>query len=78
VHGFCKSVGVSPSEIVVVGDSLHDLDMAKAAGAGLAVAVLSGVAGHGHLAHAADHVIAGIDELETLLERVAPTDRVTA
>lgn len=70
VEGFCRSTGLAPREVVVVGDSLHDLAMAKAAGAGLAVAVLSGVAGHAHLADAADHVIAGIDELETLLDRV--------
>ncbi|MCK6453627.1 MAG: HAD-IA family hydrolase [Alphaproteobacteria bacterium] len=70
VHGFCRAVGASPGEVVVVGDSLHDLDMAKAAGAGLAVAVLSGVAGHDHLWHAADHVIGSIEELESLLERV--------
>lgn len=78
VHGFCAAVGIAPAEVVVVGDSLHDLDMAKAAGAGLAVAVLSGVAGHEHLAHAADHVIGGIDELEALLERVAPPSAAAA
>lgn len=70
VRGFCEAVGIAPGEVVVVGDSLHDLDMAKAAGAGLAIAVLSGVAGHEHLAGAADHVIAGIDELEPLFERL--------
>jgi phosphoglycolate phosphatase len=70
VHGFCAAAGLTPGEVVVVGDSMHDLAMAKAAGAGLAVAVLSGVAGHEHLADAADYVINGIDELELLLERV--------
>ncbi|MCC7049727.1 MAG: HAD family hydrolase [Alphaproteobacteria bacterium] len=70
VQGFCRATGLRPAEVVVVGDSLHDLAMAKAAGAGLAVAVLSGVAGHEHLSADADHVIAGIDELEALLDRV--------
>ena len=70
VQGFCRATGLAPGEVVVVGDSMHDLAMAKAAGAGLAVAVLSGVAGHDHLSGAADHVIGGIDELELLLERV--------
>lgn len=70
VHGFCTTMGLHPSEIVVVGDSMHDLSMAKAAGAGLAVAVLSGVAGHDHLHTHADHVIQGIGELEALLARV--------
>lgn len=70
VHGFCAATGLRPSEVVVVGDSMHDLSMAKAAGAGLAIAVLSGVAGHEHLHAAADHVIQGIGELEALLARV--------
>lgn len=70
VHGFCKAMGLKPGEIVVVGDSMHDLDMAKSAGAGLAVAVLSGVAGHDHLHQAADHVIHSIAELEPLLARI--------
>jgi phosphoglycolate phosphatase len=70
VHGFCARVGIRPSEVVVVGDSQHDMDMARAAGAGLAVAVLSGVAGHGHLARSADAVIHGVAELEALLERL--------
>ncbi len=78
VHGFCSAVGISPSETVVVGDSLHDLDMAKAAGAGLAIAVLSGVAGHDHLSRAADHVIGSVEDLETLLERVPAPARVGA
>jgi phosphoglycolate phosphatase len=70
VDGFCRATGLAPEQVVVVGDSMHDLAMAKAAGAGLAVAVLSGVAGHDHLADAADHVISGIEELESLLERI--------
>ncbi|MGQ0677538.1 MAG: HAD family hydrolase, partial [Rhodospirillales bacterium] len=70
VHGFCAAVGIAPGEVVVVGDSLHDLAMAKAAGAGLAVAVLSGVAGHRHLADSADAVIRKVDELESLLENL--------
>ena len=73
VHGFCAAVGIAPGEVVVVGDSLHDLAMAKAAGAGLAVAVLTGVSGHDHLADSADEVIHGVSELEKLLERLTAT-----
>jgi len=69
VEGFCRATGLVPQQVVVVGDSLHDLAMARAAGAGMAVAVLSGVAGREHLAGAADHVIGGIAELESLLDR---------
>jgi len=74
VHGFCAAMGIAPSEVVVVGDTQHDLEMAKAAGAGLAVGVLSGVAGHAHLRESADHVIASIEELEPLLDRLQPPD----
>ena len=42
VLGFCAAVGVAPSEVAVVGDNLADLAMARAAGAGLAIAVLTG------------------------------------
>lgn len=75
VHGFCASVGIRPSEVIVVGDSQHDMAMAKAAGAGLAVAVLSGVAGHDHLIDSADEVIHGAADLEKLLHRLAGTSR---
>ena len=42
VHAFAAAVGLAAAEIAVVGDNLHDLDMAKAAGAGLAIGVLTG------------------------------------
>ena len=42
VLGFCAAVGVTPGEVAVVGDHLADLAMARAAGAGLAIAVLTG------------------------------------
>ncbi len=53
VQAFCAAVGVAPAETVVVGDSLHDLEMARAAGA-TAVGVLTGPATAAELApHAA-------------------------
>lgn len=42
-----------PSEIAVIGDSLHDLHAARAAGA-LGIAVTTGLAAHAELAEAAD------------------------
>jgi phosphoglycolate phosphatase len=42
VLGFCAAVGVRPPEVAVVGDNLADLAMARAAGDGLAIAVLTG------------------------------------
>ncbi|MBX9619500.1 MAG: HAD family hydrolase [Hyphomicrobiales bacterium] len=45
--------GFRPSEIAVIGDSLHDLHAARAAGA-LGIAVTTGLASHADLAEAAD------------------------
>ncbi|MCV0395844.1 MAG: HAD family hydrolase [Rhizobiaceae bacterium] len=42
VLAFADAMGLRPSEIAMVGDNGHDMACARAAGAGLAVAVLSG------------------------------------
>ena len=42
VHAFSAAVAVPPAAIAVVGDTPHDLEMAHAAGAGLAIGVLTG------------------------------------
>ena len=67
VHAFAAYLGAPSSRIVLVGDSLHDMAAAKAAGA-VAVAVLSGPAGRAALEPCADHVIAHIGELPALLD----------
>ena len=48
----------------MVGDNPHDMEEARNGGAGLAIGVLSGNAGHGDLDHLADHVIPSIAHLE--------------
>ncbi len=60
---FCAATGLHPSGVVMVGDSLHDLHMATAAGLGLRVAVLTGPATAEQLADHADLVLQGIHEL---------------
>jgi phosphoglycolate phosphatase len=67
VKGFCRAVGVAAPAVAVVGDTLHDMEMARAAGAGLAVGVLTGATPRDVLADHADHVLGSIAELETLL-----------
>jgi phosphoglycolate phosphatase len=67
VLGFCAAVGVAPAEVAVVGDHLADLAMARAAGAGLAVAVLTGGCPAQALAAAADLVLPSIADLERAL-----------
>jgi phosphoglycolate phosphatase len=68
VAGFCRAVGLKPGEIGVIGDSPHDLDMARSGGAGLAVGVLTGVSPRELLTLHADLVLESIAELETALE----------
>jgi phosphoglycolate phosphatase len=67
VNAFCASVGIEVAAVALVGDSLHDMQTARAAGCGLAVAVLTGIAGHDWLAPHADVVIPSIAELEGVL-----------
>ena len=66
VSRFCDDSGLRPEQVMVVGDNLHDLHMARAAGAGLAVGVCSGVATAPDLASDADHVIADAREVTGL------------
>ncbi len=63
VLGFCTAAGLQACEVAVVGDSVHDLHMARAAGAGLAVGVLTGPATRAELEHDADVVLGSIAEL---------------
>jgi phosphoglycolate phosphatase len=63
VHGFCRSVGLEPGEVAVVGDAVHDLAMGRAARAGLTVGVLSGTSGREDLEDYADLILPSINEL---------------
>lgn len=67
LEAFCRTTGLPPGEVAVVGDSPVDLMMARNGKAGLAVAVLSGVTPRAALEGLADHIIASIAELETVL-----------
>jgi phosphoglycolate phosphatase len=67
VHGFCAAVGCSPAEVVVVGDTAADLEMARRAGAGLAIAVRTGGTPVEVLERSADHVIEDVGALPALL-----------
>lgn len=59
---FARAVGVAPARVAMVGDSLHDLAAARAAGM-VALAVLTGPAPREVLAPAADAVLTTIDDL---------------
>jgi phosphoglycolate phosphatase len=71
IEGFAASQGIDLAGIAMVGDNTHDLHMARNAKAGLAVGVLTGTSGEEALAPHADYVLASIDELEALLDRLS-------
>jgi len=67
VHAFCRATGVPVEAVAVVGDSLHDLEMGRRAGAGMLVGVLTGASGREHLSSHAHHILASIAEIESIL-----------
>lgn len=67
VYAFSDLTGLKPQEIAMVGDNRHDLEMARAAGAGLAVAVLSGTGTRESLTPLADVVLDSIADLPAFL-----------
>lgn len=69
VLAFAQATGLDPAEIAMVGDSLHDLEAARAAGA-VRIAVTSGMAAAEELAPASDHVLSGIGALPVLIARL--------
>jgi phosphoglycolate phosphatase len=75
VLGFCAALGLAPAEVAVVGDNLADMAMARAAGAGLAIAVLTGGYPGPALQAQADLVLASIAELEWALEAYPTSER---
>lgn len=69
VHAFVEVAGVAACDVAVVGDNLRDLVMARNAGAGLAIGVLTGHGDPAELGAAADVMLPGIRELPAWLER---------
>lgn len=68
VRAFCRATGLAPEAVCVVGDNLHDLQMARAAGAGLIVGVLTGTGTAAALSAEAHRILGSIDELEAALD----------
>lgn len=67
VIAFSKAIGVRPSEIVIVGDNPHDMEMARNAGAGAAVGVLTGNSLREELTPLADVVLDSVSDLPAWL-----------
>ncbi len=70
VDAFCEACDLRPEEILVVGDTPHDLQMGRAAGVGAVVAVMSGVTQRDMLEPHADHVLETVAGLRDLIVAV--------
>lgn len=73
--GFAESAGLPPSSVAMVGDSPHDLIMARRAGAAAAVGVLTGPAGWEDLEPFADAVLPSIAALPDWLDGAPTSER---
>jgi phosphoglycolate phosphatase len=67
VLGFCAACDLSPAEVVMVGDTVADLEMGRRAGCALVVGVLTGGTPEEALAGHADHILPDITRLAGLL-----------
>ncbi|WP_299474589.1 HAD family hydrolase [uncultured Roseibium sp.] len=67
VLGFASAIGLPPAKIAVVGDNMHDIDMAKAAGAGLTIGVLTGTSAQEDLETHADIILPSASDLPRCL-----------
>ncbi len=72
VQGFMHATGLPAQEIMVVGDNHHDMEMGRAAGAGMVVGVLTGTSERADLAPYADHVVDDISCIDALFGRDNP------
>ena len=64
VTAICQRMNVHPRNVIVVGDTLADLQMARSAEVGYVIGVLSGVGSLAHLTPLADILIDTIDTLQ--------------
>lgn len=70
----CERMKVEPSRVMVIGDTTADLKMARSAGAGLVVGVLSGVSNARDLVSYADILIESVDELHAYAQQVTENE----
>ena len=64
VTTICARLNVDPSKVIVIGDTAADLQMARSAGAGYVIGVLSGVGSLANLTPLADILIDTVDTLQ--------------
>lgn len=67
LDAFCRHAGVDAANVAVIGDNLHDLEMASNGGAGLRIGVLTGTSSRADLDGHFDLCLESIKELELAL-----------
>jgi phosphoglycolate phosphatase len=67
---FCEQLALLPSDVVMVGDNPHDIEMGRNAGVGLCVGVLTGTGTRADLQSIADLVLDDIGALPATLRQV--------
>ena len=72
VDAFLAATGLRADEVMVVGDTPHDMEMARAAGVACRVGVLSGAGTCEALEPISDRVIASIANLDAVLRSPMP------
>ena len=70
VLAFCEQLGLACSDVIVVGDNRHDIEMGRNARAGLCVGVLTGTSERSELESIADVVL---DDISALPDYLAST-----
>jgi len=66
-QAFCAKTGLQADQVCMVGDSIADVELARAGGAGLSVFVETGVAAGDDLASLVDHVLPSVADLGRVL-----------
>jgi phosphoglycolate phosphatase len=69
VHAFAALTDIPVGEMAMVGDNAHDLSMARAAGVGIAIGVLSGNSSADELTPLADIVLSSVRDLPAWLHQ---------
>ena len=64
VTTLCQRMNVPPQNVIVIGDTVADLQMSHSAGAGYSIGVLSGVGSLANLTPLADMLIDTVDTLQ--------------
>jgi phosphoglycolate phosphatase len=75
VTTICARMNIDPCKVIVIGDTVADLQMGRSAGAGYVIGVLSGVGLLEHLTPLADILIDTVDSLQDSFVRREHTEK---